>query len=267
MNKERFIEKMTKRGYEVSETEVVNNGMKRKGLCITKPGCNISPVVYDVSVIPENAIDETIEKLFSNSQPAERLSDSDYVKENLTLCVQKQGMEKIVKRDYLDLELYIRCNLGDNAQGHFSVKVTPDILKRVGLTEDEAFERAKKNTIVDAKVIDVNSMIKELCSDTEENLAEIPYVPELTVVTNNRNIDGAGVIACPEVFDCIGERVVIIPSSIHEVLVYPVSDYEDLDYFNDMVRTVNKNIVSERDVLSDHVYLYENGQITIPEIA
>ena len=63
----------------------------------------------------------------------------------------------------------------------------------------------------------------------------------------------------------------IIPSSLHEVLILEVKDRDrdDKDYatIRYMVKEVNSSCVEPRDRLSDNIYRYswENGEISIIE--
>ena len=52
--------------------------------------------------------------------------------------------------------------------------------------------------------------------------------------------------------------LIIIPSSVHELLLVPVYDLSDADisFANEMVRTVNQEHLNPMEILSDHVYLY-----------
>lgn len=53
--------------------------------------------------------------------------------------------------------------------------------------------------------------------------------------------------------------LVILPSSVHEVLALPLRDTDDIGELTSMVREINANEVSAQDKLSDNVYLYERA--------
>lgn len=50
--------------------------------------------------------------------------------------------------------------------------------------------------------------------------------------------------------------LLILPSSIHEVLVIPDTGWQDYEALNAMVRAVNREVVSREEQLSDHIYRY-----------
>ena len=58
------------------------------------------------------------------------------------------------------------------------------------------------------------------------------------------------------------EQVIIIPSSIHEVILLPSDNGHYLKY-NQMVQEVNATSVNAEEVLSDHCYLYDQQSKTI----
>ena len=51
------------------------------------------------------------------------------------------------------------------------------------------------------------------------------------------------------------DTVVIIPSSIHELIAIK-ADTADAEFLNQMIRDVNEGMVSEKEQLSDHHYIY-----------
>ena len=54
----------------------------------------------------------------------------------------------------------------------------------------------------------------------------------------------------------IGGSYYILPSSIHEVLLLPVMDEMSAWDLRQIVGTMNHQVVSDEEVLSDHVYRY-----------
>ena len=81
-----------------------------------------------------------------------------------------------------------------------------------------------------------------------------------TVLTTRDQINGAGVLFCDSVLQKIQDKVgdfYVLPSSIHEVLIIPVSDGIDRDYLEEMVKSVNRDEVAPEDRLSDQVYLFD----------
>ena len=61
--------------------------------------------------------------------------------------------------------------------------------------------------------------------------------------------------------ELIKEDVIILPFSIHEVLLIPNSKIHDIEEMKAMVEHINRTEVSKTDVLSDNVYLYSRQKI------
>lgn len=91
------------------------------------------------------------------------------------------------------------------------------------------------------------------------------------VLTNQRGIYGAAAMLYPELLKDFAERqktdLVILPSSVHEVLLVPVRGSLDFAWFRCMVRSINRSEVPPEDWLSDQVYVYRRreGRVKIAE--
>lgn len=79
------------------------------------------------------------------------------------------------------------------------------------------------------------------------------------VLSNKRKINGASIILYNEQLAQLSEKLnddlLIMPSSIHEVLVVPASSMNATD-LKQMVREVNDTEVSEQEILGYSVYRY-----------
>lgn len=54
-----------------------------------------------------------------------------------------------------------------------------------------------------------------------------------------------------------GNDIVIIPSSVHECILFPYDESMPFELLNAMVNEVNTSEVKEEEILSDHVYMYD----------
>ena len=68
-----------------------------------------------------------------------------------------------------------------------------------------------------------------------------------------------------ELSDLFEKDLIILPSSIHEVILIPAYDHDSYDELTSMVKEVNSTQLSKEEILSDHVYFYsrETGQISM----
>ena len=65
----------------------------------------------------------------------------------------------------------------------------------------------------------------------------------------------------------LGEAYYVLPSSIHEVIMVPVSAVGDEQELSAMVRDINRTQVRDTEILSDNIYLYSpvSGKLTLIE--
>ena len=86
--------------------------------------------------------------------------------------------------------------------------------------------------------------------------------PDMFVLTNSAKHNGAGVFLYPKVIETISKKlessIVIIPSSVHEVIVLPYDRVKiEAGAIYQMVKEVNSSVVEEGEILSDNVYYYD----------
>ncbi|HIS07507.1 MAG TPA: hypothetical protein IAC99_07550, partial [Candidatus Choladocola avistercoris] len=128
--------------------------------------------------------------------------------------------------------------------------------------------------------------LKELYHIAAENMAEIPVMLEpmeqllegyglegktsgMYVLGIREREYGAAVMLIPDVlrrcFRQIGEEFYVLPSSIHEVILLPVSYSGNPAELEALVKEVNETCVTPEDYLSGHVYRYfsDTGELKI----
>jgi hypothetical protein len=164
--------------------------------------------------------------------------------------------------------------VSNDGEGTASITVRSNLADLWGVSEEELFKVALENTqrLFRGTVMSMASVLTELLSDRldEENakefydmvVSEEDMVP-MYVCSNKQRINGAGVILYKDLLKEFAERVgadfYILPSSIHETLLVPVSDQMEVEYLRSMVREVNATQVAPEEVLSDDVYIYRRA--------
>lgn len=98
--------------------------------------------------------------------------------------------------------------------------------------------------------------------------AEIPENgPALHVLTNRRGIYGASCMLYRDIIKDFADQeeadVIILPSSIHEVLLFPDHLMFDHAFLCRTVQEINREDVPEEDVLSDRIYIFSRETGTI----
>lgn len=131
--------------------------------------------------------------------------------------------------------------------------VTQKEMQRFCCTQGELFSAANKNQQADGYQL---STIYATLGIPSPDSEEVP----LYVLTAPKVEFGSAVLLNKEALqnasEAIGGDLLIIPSSIHEVLLVSSSQIEP-EELETIVQIVNKEEVRPEDILSDHVYHYD----------
>ena len=177
-------------------------------------------------------------------------------------------VEQSISKEFLDLSAVVRVVLKMDKEGMVSMALSKEDAEILGMTEEEIYAVALKNTLrlFPPKLMNLEGYVEMSIG------AKLLFVEdEVTtyILTNQKEVDGAFYLMSPEVVGAIAEALeddlYILPCSVNEVLLVRASELEDgVDELKEMVRDVNETVVSEKDILSYSVYYYdkENG-ITI----
>ena len=140
------------------------------------------------------------------------------------------------------------------------------------MTEEKLWNTALANTS-DADKITITSMMDVMNemmgieeSPEEEQIDTSSEIP-MYVITNDKRMNGAGVIFYPNALRNIREQLhsdfYLLPSSTHEVLAIPRIGAIDASGLLEMVHEVNATQVSEDEVLSNNIYFYEDNELKL----
>ena len=207
------------------------------------------------------------------------LNDFEKVKNKVVFSLVNYGMNKerlesMPYVPYLDLAILFYVLLDRTENGERTAVITNKELAAWGTTKEELLRLARQNTprLYMAEVNPLNDVIKSLMKDTkaEDFIDEWIRGEESSfyVLSNRHNVKGAAVILydglLKEMSKVLGHDLLILPSSVHEVLVMAYDKTMDLFPVRDMVEHINKEEVPVCDVLSDQIYRYnrEKDQVS-----
>jgi len=176
---------------------------------------------------------------------------ADYIISNLLPVVQQPSEDdSLLKESFLDLELIFKVILKDDEEGTTTYRLTKALSEKAGL-DMEYLKHCAKEIATD--------------SITCQSMGEIFGIPDdalkMNVLSNKSRNLGAGLpFLCTDVLKDLAEtwqsnEIIILPSSIHELIAIP-SDMADSEYINQMIASVNADVVSEKERLADHFYVY-----------
>ena len=189
------------------------------------------------------------------------LADYSTMKELLTLqLLSADGngykLEDIPYRKVEDMILVYRFDLGDTEKGRASILVTNDMLRRYGIDEEQLHQDALAATVIN-RPASLQNMADALDG------VKMDRSP-LWVASVDGKVNGACVIQYPGFLDqaakTLGGDFFVLPSSIHEVLLYQDDGVIGRKDLEDMVRSINQTEVAPADRLSDCVYHYDSRE-------
>ena len=89
--------------------------------------------------------------------------------------------------------------------------------------------------------------------------------PLYVVSTPDSTFSASGILlpyVCAQIHHRVGNPVFVLPSSIHEVLVLAADNAPEPAELAAMVQEINRTVVDDRDILSNHVYRLEYGKLS-----
>ena len=204
---------------------------------------------------------EGIEQLAEKSKDWERVKDKIYP---ILLSTEenKELLQNLVSRPLLDLSVayVIREDMSERCAAN--IKISEGLLRYYGVDSEQLHEQAMKNLEGDGyEFQDLAGLVRKICQleALEEELGIGDHGPEMYILTNeSRSYGAAGILNRKILKEFAGDRdFLILPSSIHETLFVPVNGEPDQEYFDTMVREINRTDVCVEERLADHSYYYD----------
>lgn len=158
-------------------------------------------------------------------------------------------------------------------EGNVTTSITDSIMDSYGIDVKELHEIALKNTerLFPPYIISLNKEIEHILSsglvgegalgeEIPSNSAHL-YADNIYVLSNAIKLHGAATVLNQEVMDQMavqmGGNFFALPSSVHEMLLFPKTGRWDYKGLESMLQSVNATEVLPEDYLSDHVYEYD----------
>ncbi len=282
--------------YEVEAKQITkNNGVVKLGLIIGTKESSIRPTIYLENYYEEYCNGLCLKEI---AQAILMLYTKEAREKNVTqkgFCLMKM-MDKIVFRiinyernqEMLNESPYVKC-MGDLAMVFYciidtkdgsigSFRITHEHMKHFRLSFEELKKIAFSNTrrMFPVRIRNMEDVLVEAIMECEDEISSEFKELELSkddecmyVLTNKQKIFGAACALYPDVLHSFSNRVnadvVILPSSIHELILVPYRKEMDIKELKSMVKEINLSQVVEEERLSDSVYLYrkESGEIEV----
>lgn len=182
-----------------------------------------------------------------------------------------------------DLAAVFAVLMEKNDTGIMTVKISRDFLRQWEMSEEELWRLANKNTSMLLPVVMENlsdlliALFKtqleasgvtlkqeawdKLLNIHQKQMKEKESIKsQMYVLTNTYKTWGAAAFLYPGVLKTAAEQfgrdLIILPSSVHEVIIIPQDNITEFRDLSEMVKNINEHDVLLEEVLSDSVYRY-----------
>lgn len=268
ITKEAIITILKDMGYEAEARDVIKNGVVLTGIII-KGASNISPCIYIEELVANyNSIYEIATKIIdiyeankAFSIDVNVLTNSDWILSHVYWGLQRESKEDIIKTlsCYANIEQYLYVREKD-----YSIKLTPAYVNTSGLTIQQLFDAANRNTFSkgETTITNMASVLGEMIDDFAQEDSKLPFY----VITNRSRVKGSSQILDKDAIrvwastqNPVPSKIICIPSSIHEcLLLLPqngiADDIYQLDFLNQAIVSINNEVVDKTEQLGDNAF-------------
>lgn len=254
-----------------------NNDCEKEGITI-KGGCNnVCPVIYFQDIYDHymngkevsECLETVLELIHFNQkiQGLEVITNWEMVKNKVQIVIINRKwngalLKEVPFQEFCDLAVVCRVIVYQDKSSRASCLVNREMLDKWGISEERlwnsAYSNLKDNLFYIRKMEDELSMIFDESYDNDRTKNN--EVSTLYVMSNEyQSYGAAGLLrkdVIKELSDKIDSDLYILPSSIHELILIPVSEDINVNELKQMVYEINRQCVSSEERLSDEVYCY-----------
>ena len=144
--------------------------------------------------------------------------------------------------------------------------------------EEQLFELAETNTprLHRGRIVPMSIAISKMAGENPTHAYENfdftksgkdDFIP-MYVATNETCITGASIILYTGLLEAVSEELgsfIVIPSSVHELILVPCTCCDNVPAISAMVREINATEVLETEILSDKCLFYDAESHTLEE--
>ena len=276
---------------ELHTDVILNNGTTHIALILYKNGEKLHPQIYLERFFEDYKRGKTMKEILQdvmttyeealkniNPDSLSGIEDWEQVKGRLAFRLlskerNKETLGNYVYKEFLDLAAIVTFCAEIDEQGVKAIRVTHDLAELWNVSKEEILQAAEENTeslfpVRMEPILDTLCRVADISRDDlpEEVLAEEDS-PQIMVLTNYLGVNGATVLLydsfLQQVYEKLRGKFIILPSSIHEVIVMPLASAPPITDSQKMVEQINRSAVKEEEILSDSVYLYDGEKVIL----
>lgn len=254
-----------------------NNNIKKQSLIIKSKNKNTALNIYLQEYYERFLEGESIEKIIDTIILFDAQTPELYMEDTSIISDYESAKDKIIyrlvgqkdndiflkehpHRNFLDMAIvyYLLINKDDKAC--ISMMIKEDHLKLWGISEAHLYEQAKYNTRVELPY-KFCTLVEELKEQLEMPKECIPKTQDtMYILSNCYNHYGAAYILYEDIlsgiYNELGEDYYVIPGSVHEIFIIPVSSNAMELGMKETIINCNTNEVDKEEVLSNNAYRY-----------
>ena len=271
--------------HKITVTKVLkNNDVRLTGIVIMREEDNISPTIYlegpyrrYQAGVPVQKIAEEIIALYEEHACTVNLDMDffrDFGKEEDRIFYKLINYEKnktlladVPWFRWHDLAVTFYYVIEAEAFGRASIMIHNNHLDMWGQSAEEIYRTAHRNMAgrMPELLVPIQKMLEEMIG---RKLGEEEQT--LYVLTNRDKLFGAAAMLYSEKIRQLADRLqtdlLILPSSIHEVLLIPEDRSREYLFYSRMVKEVNNTQVDPEEILSFNLYRYDRERAEIEVI-
>lgn len=281
-----LVRKRMGTAYEIRVTKVTkNNDVELTGIIVMTKADNISPTIYLEGIYEEylagtdmDVLTDKIISLYENqirdiNLDMEFFRDFEKVRDRIFYKLISFEKNRRLLKDvpyfrWHDLAIVFYYAMQEELLGKASITIHCHHMIMWGQSRDSLYRTAQKNMKEGMPEL-LLSMQELFCQITGITIQKEDEIP-MYVLTNQEKIYGAAALLYSEqikaLADGMGCDLLILPSSIHEVLLVPDDHMKGYDFYVKMVDEVNRTQVEPEEVLSYKLYRYNRKKEEIEEI-
>ncbi|MCM1176051.1 MAG: DUF5688 family protein [Blautia sp.] len=281
-------------GYEIAFRDVAkNNGVRLHGIVITGKDSNVSPAIYIDELYEEHeagrAFGDIVYDILRVYKKNAREVNMDMEFFTQFSRAKSRILYKLIHResnrellaeipyvDWQDLAVVFYYAFEDAHIGKATILIRNSHLAMWGIDVPALYETAQTNMLRlrPEEMLPIGQLIQEfmghkLCHNRREMTAEMPKgigkaaerSSRMYVLSNCDRVFGASALLYSRSMRLLAgelnKNLVILPSSVHEVILVPDDGITEKSFYREMVKEVNDTQVDPEERLSYNVYYYD----------
>lgn len=270
-----------------------SNGEMKHGVVFKSPSSNTSPTIYLEEFYEfyqaTKDFDTVIDRLSDlyRSLPVIQVNETELydfstAKSKIIMKLvntekNRTFLETVPHIPFQDLSIVYYYLIGKSDRMLLDMPVRDGLLKKWEIDTLNLHQQAlaNYNRLLPVKFGNLDQFLLDrglLENEYYAALSANDYTNSMYFLTNDFFSNGAVLMTCKNLMDKIAdffeEDFYIIPSSIHEVLLFPKSKAPSKEKLDQMIQEVNRDYLDPAEYLSDHAYYYSrsgqdsNGYVT-----